>query len=125
MLYLSDTFSLGMINFQGKNNVEIQVHEIHSWNEDVTLLAKELPKMLMDHEGGFVSAIRHTETALFLSNILGIDIPVNRIELNLNFSDSLIVVQVVGGRLPKGCTELPDGVSIKFYNVGNISAYSY
>jgi hypothetical protein len=41
----------------------------------------------------------------------------NRIGIKLNFTDSIIVAQLSGGRLPEGTTELPDGVAIQYWDV--------
>jgi len=50
---------------------------------------------------GFVSAIGHEGTAKLLSTILGIEIPVNRIQIQMQPGDDAIVFQVLQ-RLPEG-----------------------
>ena len=62
----------------------------------------------------FISAIGHADTANVVSNILGISIPCNRVNITLDDDTMLIVAQIQGGRLPEGCTTLPDGVKITF-----------
>lgn len=42
-----------------------------------------------------------------------LNVPYNRENLTLVDGDVLYVAQVVGGRLPEGTTELPDGVKIE------------
>jgi len=64
--------------------------------------------------GGFTSAIGHADTAKIVSNILGVEVAMNRISVSLTSETELFIAQVVGGRLPEGCTTLPEGVSIKF-----------
>ncbi len=64
--------------------------------------------------GGFTSAIGHADTAKIVSNILGTEVAMNRISVSLTPDTELYIAQVVGGRLPEGCTTLPEGVSIKF-----------
>lgn len=58
-----------------------------------------------------ISVVGHQDTA----NVLGVKF--NRVSVKLNKGDVLFVAQVVGGRLPEGCTTLPDGYSFKFLKV--------
>ena len=66
---------------------------------------------------GFVSAIGHADTAAVVSADLGVDVPSNRASIKLVQGDSLLVAQLVGGRLPEGATRLPDGFAIKYFMV--------
>lgn len=63
------------------------------------------------------SAVGHPDTAAVMSGMTGISIPANRVNVHLNPGDTLIVCQVTGGRLPEGCTELPEGISLKWIKV--------
>ncbi len=63
---------------------------------------------------GFTSAIGHADTAAVIGNILGVEVAMNRINVSLTADTELYVAQVVGGRLPEGCTTLPEGIVIKF-----------
>ena len=58
-----------------------------------------------------VSVVGHPDTAA----VLGVKF--NRVSVKLNKGDVLYVAQIVGGRLPEGCTTLPDGYSFKFLKV--------
>lgn len=58
-----------------------------------------------------ISVVGHADTA----NILGVAF--NRVSVTLHKGDVLYVAQVVGGRLPEGCTTLPDGYRLKFLRV--------
>ncbi len=58
-----------------------------------------------------VSVIGHQD----LANVLGV--PMNRESIKLDNGDTLIVAQVMGGRLPEGSTTLPEGVTIQFLKV--------
>jgi hypothetical protein len=58
-----------------------------------------------------ISIIGHQD----LANILGV--PMNRESIKLDSGDTLIVAQVMGGRLPEGSTTLPEGVKIQFLKV--------
>jgi len=67
---------------------------------------------------GFTSCIGHQDTANVVSSLLGIDVPMNRVNIKLESDDDiLIVAQVVGGRLPEGATTLPDNFTLKFIEV--------
>jgi len=63
---------------------------------------------------GFTSAIGHADTAAVVGSLLGLEVVMNRINVSLTAETELYVAQVVGGRLPEGCTTLPEGVAIKF-----------
>ncbi len=63
---------------------------------------------------GFTSAIGHADTAKVVGTLLGVEVAMNRVNVSLTAETELYVAQVVGGRLPEGCTTLPEGVSIKF-----------
>ena len=58
-----------------------------------------------------VSAIGHADTAAVLG------FTPNRVNVALNKGDSIIVAQLMGGRLPEGSTTLPEGFSFKFLKV--------
>jgi len=60
---------------------------------------------------GLTSAIGHQDTA----NVLGV--PMNRINVKLQDGDTAYIAQLQGGRLPEGCTTLPDGFKFKFIKV--------
>ena len=58
-----------------------------------------------------LSVVGHQDTA----NVLGVAF--NRVSVKLAKGDVLYVAQIVGGRLPEGCTTLPNGFSFKFLKV--------
>jgi hypothetical protein len=60
---------------------------------------------------GLVSAIGHADTAAVLGY------PMNRCNVHLSQGDVAYVAQLVGGRLPEGCTTLPEGFTFKFIKV--------
>lgn len=51
--------------------------------------------------GGFVSAIGHAGAALFLSRMLGVEVPVNRVAVAMRAGDSALVLRLTE-RLPEG-----------------------
>ena len=66
---------------------------------------------------GVDSAVGHADTARVLSGILNAEIEFNRKNVVLEPGNCAVVAQVIGGRLPEGCTTLPEGTSIKFLHV--------
>ena len=58
-----------------------------------------------------VSAVGHPDTAAVLG------VPCNRMNVRLEKGDTLYVAQLTGGRLPEGCTTLPEGFSFTFVKV--------
>lgn len=64
-----------------------------------------------------VSCIGHADTANVVSTLLGRHIECARINVHLNPGDVIYVAQVIGGRLPEGATQLPEGVTITFRKV--------
>ena len=66
---------------------------------------------------GVDSFIGHADTAAVIGGLLGMDVPVQRRFGTLVPGETAVVAQVLGGRLPEGCTVLPDGMSIQFFQV--------
>lgn len=60
------------------------------------------------------SCIGHPDTANVVAGILGREVACQRVSISLQRGDVLYVAQVMGGRLPEGCTTLPDGMKIVF-----------
>lgn len=100
---LSNAFSLQMLALEVEEELKI------------TPISEGLTKKIISE--GFVSAIGHQDTANVLTNILGVKVDNNRVNVSLDEDTVLIVAQVVGGRLPEGATELPEGFKIKFVKV--------
>ena len=68
-------------------------------------------------EAEIISAVGHPDTAAVISDLLGKEVPANRISISLEKGDVLYVAQLLGGRLPEGCKSLPEGFQMKFYKV--------
>ena len=68
-------------------------------------------------KGGFVSAIGHADTARVISGLIGEEVPMNRISVSIDPETTLVVAQVLGGRLPEGATTIPEGMEIAFFKV--------
>lgn len=100
MTYLTNAFSLQMLPLSQEALVRVE--------------PIDTPELVNTE---FVSAIGHADTAAVVADILGVDVPANRVNVSLGQGDTLIVAQLLGGRLPEGATKLPEGFSIKFVRV--------
>jgi hypothetical protein len=94
--YILNAFSLQMMQ-----DIATARHTFHT--EPIS--EEEVPK----EEA--TSAVGHPDTA----RILGVEY--NRTNVQLNAGDEAYVAQVIGGRLPEGCTELPEGIKIVWVKV--------
>lgn len=83
-------------------------------------ITAEKAKEYIDKADQFVCAIGHADTAAVVGGILGIDLKPNRVSVTLDFPEKLIVAQYTGPRLPEGATTLPEGATIKFWEVVEI-----
>lgn len=100
MVYLGNAFSLQMLDDEGSYVwLKLEVEEVGKSSIDLAI------------EEGAYSCIGHQD----LAKIVGV--PFNRESITLKREDILFVVQVVGGRLAEGTTELPKGVSLKYFKV--------
>lgn len=88
--YIGNAFSLQMLD---AFPCSVSITEVDSFPKDA------------------ISVVGHADTA----NILGVAF--NRVSVTLHKGDVLYVAQVVGGRLPEGCTTLPDGYKLKLLRV--------
>lgn len=100
---LFNAFSLQMIDIDIMANVQFEA------------INKEKAARLLSNSVD--SYIGHADTAAVVSNILGIQVECNRRFGHIDKGETAIVAQVVGGRLPEGCTKLPENMKIKFYKV--------
>ena len=102
-LYIANAFSINML--ENKNQY------IHLIPETL-----EGARAHLDGEH-FTSAIGHADTARIVGNMLGIELPDQRINVTLHPHDGLLVAQYTGPRLAEGATKLPEGASINFWMV--------
>lgn len=124
MVYIGNAFSLQMV----QSSCTAQIHEVCAGGakEEIAYnvlkgtaqfcighadTARITAKYLNDTQAGCVAGnrldeVKFTEEQLF-----------HRVNVNLVPGDVLYVLQVVGGRLPEGCTELPEGVQLRWKKV--------
>ncbi|GJL77002.1 YddF family protein [Nitrosomonas sp.] len=67
--------------------------------------------------GNFISAIGHQSSAAFLSTLLKMEIPVNRIEINMQPDDAALVLRLKS-RLPEGKVLTHDEIHRIPYELG-------
>ena len=87
-IYLSNAFSVSMLPTNDKEHL-IKI-------EEITL--EEVKTLIND---GFISAVGHEPTAQLLSEMLGISVSPNRIQVKLEKGDVLVIYQLLQ-RLPEG-----------------------
>lgn len=100
MTYLSNAFSLQMLS---SDSITLKMDVISA------------EKAREELSGGFVSAVGHPDTACVFSDILGLDVPMNRVSVKLAEGDKVVVGQLTGLRLPEGATKLPEGAFIRWW----------
>jgi len=108
-IYLSNAFSLNMLNLNPEIPVPVRLF--------VGPIDLEQVKSLL--EIGFESAVGHQSTAEILSNLLEIEVPVNRVAIKLRSGDILIVFQL-GIRLAEGQVLSKEEI-LDLYNKGQAS----
>jgi hypothetical protein len=106
MLFVN-SFSLNMLQ---EVPAELYIEQI-SLEEAREIIAEELEALPLS---GFKSAIGHADTAVILSDMLGIHIPFNRESVTIHPGGEILVAQYSGPRLNEGTTVLPEGASIKW-----------
>ena len=109
MQYLTNAFSLQMLIKLLRKDWETAVY--------IKELDVEEAKAYLSTY--FVSAVGHQGTAEFLFKLLGIQVPVNRAQIELLPGDRLIVVQPWGARLQPG-QELTADVMMELYKQGKV-----
>lgn len=102
MRYLANAFAVQMV----PNGGTIDITPCN-WDREFIKTEKFRSCVLT----GRKSIIGHAD----LAAVLGVEF--NRESIELLPGDDLLVAQVMGGRLPEGCTVLPPGIEIKFFFV--------
>ena len=80
-------------------------------------LISVVPAEWEDVPADVISCIGHADTAAVASKLAGREIPCQRISVLLDPGDEIFVIQVTGGRLPEGCTTLPEGIKMELKKV--------
>lgn len=61
-----------------------------------------------------ISAVGHADTAAVFASELLVDVPWNRVSVDLRANDWALLGQYQGPRLPEGATSLPEGARIRW-----------
>jgi hypothetical protein len=104
MLYITNAFSINML--PQTSFCAVNFHK---------LTTEEARQCLSRHP--FRSYIGHPDIAALASQILGVQLEVNRETLTLQEDDFVLVIQYRGPRLPEGATQLPKGAQVEFWFV--------
>jgi hypothetical protein len=100
-MFLLNAFSLNML----AGNADVHVRQVSL--KTARNLARDC-----------TSAVGHADTAAVFSDVLGTDVPTNRVSVTLQHGDTALVGQYSGPRLAEGATSLPEGATIKWMIVG-------
>lgn len=90
MIYLANAFSLKMIRREDSRTV---LDIFPTTLENVKEIVNQSP---------FISIVGHDGTAQIFSELLGVEVEVNRVSYLMDDEDTLIVGLPSGGRLPEG-----------------------
>lgn len=82
--------------------------------EFTAIIKEEAARLLFNSVDSYIG---HADTAAVVSDILGVEVECQRRFGHIDKGETAIVAQVVGGRLPEGCTKLSENMEIKFYKV--------
>jgi hypothetical protein len=99
-ILIANAFSLNMLN---------------GFSTTITTEELTVPQVQEAISGGFESGMGHSTE--LVSEILGMQIPVNRSNNKIDNGESIIVCQYVGPRLAEGAIQLPEGATLKFIKV--------
>lgn len=117
MLYVGNAFSLQMV----QNGANIFVEDVAADVAKAEIIrdlakatfcighadtARIAAQSLNGANAGDIDWVEFTEEQMF-----------HRVNVNLQAGDVLYVMQVMGGRLPEGCTELPEGIQLQWRKV--------
>jgi len=122
-VYISNAFSLNMLDgVKQTQSSKPFVAFLNQMRTKITTDGSEISvPWLPDAEGEIVSIVGHEQSAAIFSAILGKEVKFNRQTIVLSPGDTLIVGQYTGPRLPKGATTLPEGASIVWWRVCELS----
>lgn len=72
----------------------------------------------------WMSAVGHLDTAKVFSDVVGTEVPTNRISIEFNSGVDLLVGQYKGPRLEEGTSSLPEGATIEWWLVTSLVKYA-
>lgn len=111
-MYIANALSLSMLDREQQATQYYRVPRPITYAEVLDRLAS-----CKKYGAEIISCIGHADTAALFSNLLGQELPVNRISVKLIDGTGLIVGQYVGPRLAEGATNLPAGATIEWWAI--------
>lgn len=106
MIWIGNAFSLNMLSLADCKNQTLHVTPV----TPVTVVSAT-------RNSAWQSCVGHADTAAVVSGQLGICVTSNRASVTLAAGDVLFVAQYSGSRLPEGATTLPEGATIRWFQV--------
>jgi hypothetical protein len=132
-MYVLNAFSLNMLDIPEGETAEVTFRRI------TVEEAQRCVQRRLGNIGELISAVGHADTAAVFSDVLGVNIPANRIDVKLELylydgvegleyrdfvgceppprRDFALLGQYKGPRLPEGTKTLPEGATIEWYMV--------
>ena len=114
-LYIANAFSLSMLT---KPKVLLHVQEITV--DEAQRLIKNIEARSKTSQARIISAVGHESTARVLSTLLNYNIPMNRIPIQLETNDILLVFQLMQ-RLPEGAVLTEDELRLLQYKLYKVT----
>jgi Domain of unknown function (DUF1874) len=105
MRYVGNAFAVGMLDEPEVSGTSTPL--------TVTFLTADQARSWLD-EGEWESCVGHADTALLMSAMLGVDVPMRRVSTSLHAGDELLVAAYTGPRLPEGAIALPEGAKLRW-----------
>lgn len=102
-IVIANAFSINMLDL-----------EVGITNLQVCPASPDVIREEVEAAGGFTSIVGHADTAAVFSSLLGLDVPYNRANFQLEEGATLFVGQYKGPRLPEGATSLPEGATVEW-----------
>ncbi len=109
-LYVANAFSLSMLDRHDQQYMVENTRIPFPCNNPLNYL-----KNCKENNIEIVSCIGHENTAQLFSNILGMQLSANRIDIKLEKDIILLVGQYQGPRLEEGVTTLPENAKIDWW----------
>jgi hypothetical protein len=114
MKYVANAISIGMLDTL--EELEYGSYDPLSVKLDVSRLSPEGARDWV-HREDWVSIVGHDDTAVLLSELLGVPITKNRVSTSLKVEDCILVCQYNGERLAEGAKTLPPNATIRYFLV--------
>ena len=129
MIYIANAFSLSMLPQEHSVDLRV-VPTTADYVRDRLVVAPYVSASVRSYHASlrgyvrdrlvvapYVSCVGHAQTAALFTAALGIEVRPNRISVSLSQRDTLFVGQYIGPRLPEGAASLPEGATIRWFQI--------